>query len=67
MKIYLSISRFQFIPALVKHGALVLCISAVYVFLQLAVFSYGISDLTAKQIHDLTWKESWEFLVHTRI
>uniref|UniRef100_A0A0K2V1T9 Protein O-mannosyltransferase 1 n=1 Tax=Lepeophtheirus salmonis TaxID=72036 RepID=A0A0K2V1T9_LEPSM len=40
------------------------CCGIVYVFLQMSVLSYGIYPMTAHEVKELKWKETWDLIIH---
>ncbi|XP_041368198.1 protein O-mannosyl-transferase 1-like [Gigantopelta aegis] len=54
------------ITTLVIYVTLAILSSVVYVFVKLAVFSYGTTALSPSQMQELTWKETWDFLIHAK-
>lgn len=47
------------------YGAAILwLLSVVYVFWRFSVFSYGTTALSAQDVLDLKWKDSWSFIIH---
>lgn len=39
-------------------------LAVVYVFWRFSVFSYGTAALSAQEVQDLKWRESWNFIIH---
>lgn len=63
--IYIISHRFVYAGTTVSGVCLGLVASMVWAFWKLAVFSYGNANLKPEDIQSLTWKDTWDFLVHT--
>ncbi|KAK7496976.1 hypothetical protein BaRGS_00011712 [Batillaria attramentaria] len=66
---HLALQHWRFVPvsAIVTYGTVVLISGAVYTFLELLPVTFGNVDLTPEDIQKLTWRDTWDFLQHTRV
>ncbi|KAL8621100.1 hypothetical protein ACOMHN_048142 [Nucella lapillus] len=66
---HLATRHCRYIPlgTLVSYGTVVLVSGAVYAFLHFLPVSLGNADLTLEDIRQLTWRESWDFLLHSKM
>lgn len=57
-------SRFsQSLATMLKYLTVIIIFVTVIVFIYFAAFSYGTIPLTAQDIQQMMWKESWDFLI----
>ncbi|XP_076436443.1 protein O-mannosyl-transferase 1-like [Babylonia areolata] len=66
---HLARHTFRYLPlgTLVTYGTVVLLSAAVYAFVHFLPVSLGNTDLTWEEIQQLTWRESWDFLLHSKM
>lgn len=65
---HLATQQWRCIPlsSVVSYGMVVLLSAAVYNFLEFVPVSLGNVDISAQEIQQLTWRESWDFLMHSK-
>lgn len=49
---------------ILKFGIITWLIFVIYVFKKFSVLSYGTTNLSAKEILKLRWKDTWDFIIH---
>jgi len=63
----LGCDRYIPMATFVSYGTVVLISGAAYTFLEFVPVSLGNADLTLEEITKLTWRESWDFLFHSKV
>ncbi|KAJ8300903.1 hypothetical protein KUTeg_022422, partial [Tegillarca granosa] len=60
--LYIVSFRVSYLPLFISYLCLAVFTAALWVFIQLSVFSYGNNGLSPEEIKNLMWKDSWDFL-----
>ncbi|KAK7094771.1 protein O-mannosyl-transferase 1-like [Littorina saxatilis] len=66
---HVAAQNWRYIPmsTVVSYGTVVLISAAVYTFLEFLPVSLGNVDLNVEEMKKLTWRESWDFLLHSKV
>ena len=63
-EIFLSHFRIPYGSVVLTNTVIILIAMVTWVFVRLLPVTYGNVDLEPEQVDQLTWKETWEFLLH---
>lgn len=56
--------RHNFLMYILKFGIITWLIFVIYIFKKFSVLSYGTTNLSAKEVLKLRWKDTWDFIIH---
>lgn len=62
-----NVLKFKFISHIYKLAVIIWLVRIIMVFIKFSVFSYGATKLTANNVINLRWKDTWDLILHKNL